>query len=86
MKREELGEIFGSKEWMNLSEHATKLLGRLNWLKSVCTTFQLVKTDGIYGFQFGNQKKPKRPVPGNNGQFARLKFQIVFESRWSNVI
>ena len=44
--------------------------------------YQLVKTDGIQGFQFWNQKKYNRPVRS----IRRSKSEIDFESCWSNAI
>ena len=49
-------------DWVrNLSRRTVN--GRL----SAAVLIQLLKTDGIQGFQFGDQKKDGRPVPGNNG-------------------
>ena len=43
---------------------------------------QFVQTDGIQGFQFGNQKK----MADQQWSIACLELEIYLESRWSNAI
>ena len=47
---------------------------------------QLVKTDGIQGFQFGNQKKKREISAQQQWSTAHSKLKTEFEARRSNVI